>query len=123
MCEVCLPTCGICKPMSVVMFACEECEMPGHVTREEYLMYAGLPHRLSEAELKMHGANAGKSLLCKECGRDLLETLRKRVPPAPCKRSRIICGFPCGCCMHDHDPSNPCKTMVPVGPYPEGDLG
>lgn len=87
MCEACLPTCGICKPMSVVMFVCEECEMPGNVSREEYLMYAGLPHRLTEGEAKMHEANAGSPLLCKECVCDLLEMLKKKVRPAPCRRT------------------------------------
>lgn len=117
MCDICLPTCGLCKPISIVMFTCMECGKAGNVTREEYLMHMGLPHRLSEAEAKMHEANAGAPLLCKECGCDLLETLQRKIQPASCRRSQILCGFPCGRHTQDPDPSNPCKTMVPIGSY------
>lgn len=119
MCNVCFPTCGRCRPVSIVTFTCLECGKADKVSREEYLMYTELPHKLSEYEQKMHAANAGAPLLCKECGGNLLETLRQKIAPAQCKRSQILCGFPCGRHTQDHNPSDPCATMVPVGAYAE----
>lgn len=123
MCNICFPTCGRCKPVSIVLFTCLNCGRADNVTRDEYLMYANLPHKLSEAEAEMHEANAGAPLLCKECGTNLLETLQRKIVPAMCKRSQIQCGFPCGRHTQDPEPSNPCTTMVPIGPYlPDADL-
>ncbi len=117
MCNICFPTCGRCKPISIVVFTCLSCGKPDNVTREEYLMYTNLPHKLSDAELKMRADNGGAPLLCKECGNDLLETLRQKIQPTMCKRSQIQCGFPCGRHTQDPTPDNPCATMVPIGPY------
>lgn len=119
MCNICFPTCGRCRPVSIVTFACPECGKPDSTTREGYLMHTGRPHKLADFEKMMHEENAGRPLRCKECGCDLTETLQQRVIPASCKRSQILCGFPCGRRVQDADPENPCSTMVPMGDYRE----
>ena len=54
--------------------------------------------------------------VCDYCGYDLLDTFREVVQPAPCTRSRIICGFPCGRRNESHIDGVPqCPHMVPVG--------
>ncbi len=119
MCNVCFPTCGRCRPVSIVTFTCPNCGKSDSVTREEYLMYTGRPHKLSDAERAMHESNGGAPRLCKGCGVNLASLLEERITPASCRRSRILCGFPCGRHTQDEDPDNPCATMVPVGEYSE----
>ena len=117
MCNICFPTCGRCRPISIVTFACPECGKADKVTREEYLMFTGRPHKLSEFEEKMHAENGGAPRVCAGCGCDLSDFLQQKITPTACKRSQITCGFPCGRHEQDPEPGNPCMTMVPVGPY------
>lgn len=123
MCNICFPTCGRCRPISIVTFTCPECGKSDSMSREEYLMFTKRPHRLTEAEKLLHEKNDGAPRLCKGCGCNLYDALQKKITPAPCKRSNILCGFPCGRHTQDPDPENLCVTMVPVGEYREEDLG
>lgn len=131
MCWGCSPYCGKCKPAPIIPVVCPTCGKALMVTREEYLRVFGLPHRGSDAARRAAlAAGPGstgreKGALdddgvprCKRCGRDLTAELGSEVDPAPCRRSGIICGYPCG--RRDEDPvrgAKRCETMVPVGRY------
>ena len=85
-------------------------------------MFTKRPHRLTEAEKLLHEKNDGAPRLCKGCGCNLYDVLQQKITPAACKRSNILCGFPCGRHTQDPDPENLCATMVPMGEYREEDL-
>ena len=122
MCNICFPTCGRCRPISIVTFTCSKCGKSDSISREEYLMFTKRPHRLTEAEKLLHDKNDGAPRLCKGCGCNLYDVLQQKITPAACKRSNILCGFPCGRHTQDPDPENLCATMVPMGEYREEDL-
>jgi hypothetical protein len=90
--------------------------MPAEMGREQYLVIYDLPHKPSIIEKKMLQRGDICAPVCKFCGEDLTETFRGVVEPAPCTRSRIVCGFPCGRRHEPHIDGVPqCPHMVPVG--------
>ena len=112
----CNPLCGRCRPRRIVEVGCPQCGAPRSMTREEYLVYFGLPHRRSVLERKIEERGGAEAPRCESCGKDLTEAFRGAVAPAPCHLQRVICGFPCG--RRDEprkDGTPPCATMVPLG--------
>lgn len=89
---------------------------PCQMTRDEYLIRSGLPHKRSIMEKKMIERGETEAILCDACGADLIETFRREIEPLPCTRSQVICGFPCGRRNEAHvEGVMPCPHMVPVG--------
>lgn len=111
----CDPRCGQCRPKRIVEADCPQCGMPHSMTREEYLIYFGLPHRVGILEKKMLERGAVQAPRCPSCGCDLAKAFEAAVPPAPCRLQQVLCGFPCG---RRNEPRKvdtpPCRTMVPL---------
>lgn len=111
----CNPSCGQCRPKRIFTVHCPDCGAPREVTREEYLILFDLPHRKNPIERKLIERGAGETPYCKGCGRDLTETVRGAIVPAPCRAQRILCGFPCGRSSEpEREGAMPCPTMVPL---------
>ncbi len=120
----CNPLCGRCKPRRIVETVCPQCGAPCSMTREEYLVCFGLPHRKGSLERKVAERSGVGEPRCESCGRDLTEVFRRAVDPAPCHLQQVVCGFPCG--RRDEPPRDgapPCRTMVPLGRLAEGGDG
>ena len=112
----CNPLCGNCRPKRIVQVVCPSCGFSNEITRDEYLIMFGLPHKQSVLEKKILERGGVARPACSACGEDLLEVFRNAIVPAECIGNRVICGFPCG---RKDDPyregAMPCPTMVPVG--------
>jgi len=112
----CNPRCGDCRPKRIVDATCPECGMPAEMSREQYLVVYKLLHKPSIIEKKMLERGEIAEPTCKFCGTNLTETFRGVIQPAPCTRSRIVCGFPCGRRTEPRIEGVPqCPHMVPVG--------
>lgn len=111
----CNPLCGNCRPKRIVQVSCPECGVHAQMSREEYLVFFGLPFRKNILAEKIAERGVAEPT-CSCCGASLVETFRKAVVPEECKSNRVICGFPCG---RKDDPYRedalPCPTMVPLG--------
>ena len=114
MCYACNPQCGTCKPKKIVAAPCKFCGTEVALKREEFLVLFDLPCRdtILIRKLREKGVDVPR---CSTCGNDASDALCEAMPPAPCTRSRIVCGFPCG---RRNDPCEegaaPCPFMVPV---------
>ena len=115
MCFNCNPFCGNCKPPLTLCVLCPDCGTANMMTREQYLMYRGLKHRMTPEEREMHAAWDGNHPACEKCGNDIFDAMAERVRTKPCYRSHIICGYPCG---KSNTPlkegEEPCQKMVPL---------
>ena len=122
MCWGCRPMCNNCKPAEQLFIRCPVCDSPQEFSRDQFLMYSGLPHRRSVREVEMLERWDGSAPECARCGAALAEALSESVRPQPCIRSHIVCGYPCGQRKVPLPRSaKPCKKMVPLARY-DGDL-
>lgn len=118
MCWGCRPTCDNCKPAELFSMLCPECGSPTTFTREEYLMFMGLPHRKTSKEKQMIALRSSERPVCASCGIDIRETLKQAIRPQPCVKSGIVCGYPCGQRFASGGVSSSrCSKMVPLGRY------
>ncbi len=107
--------CGACKPPLYFSVLCPVCGTPATVTREEFLMYFDLPHRLTDEERRMRVERAGERPTCAQCTSDITDAVRAAVMPEPCVKHGIVCGYPCGQrTVKPRQGAKPCPTMVPV---------
>lgn len=118
MCYACNPSCGRCRPKRVISVECPQCGAPHSLSREEFLLLFDLPHKKSILERKMIERDGVQAPACGVCGASLAEAFRQAVEPRECKRSRIVCGYPCGRCDEVAEegtaPEAPCAFMVPL---------
>lgn len=99
----CDPRCGKCRPRRIVEVDCPACGYCSSITREEFLVFFGLPHKRNVMEMKILEHGGVETPRCPMCGTDLSEVFRVAVPATPCRANRVVCGFPCGRC---DDPYN-----------------
>ena len=91
----CNPLCGNCRPKRIVHVSCPECGAHAQMSREEYLVFFGLPFRKNILAEKIAERGVAEPT-CSCCGANLVETFRKAVAPEECKSNGVICGFPWG---------------------------
>ena len=116
--SACNPTCGKCRPKGIIEVVCPECGVICRMTREEYLIYFELPHRKTVFDRKIIERGGVQPPVCETCNAALTETFRAAVSPLPCRKSGVMCGYPCGG-RFDQPSANgaSCPTVVPVGKY------
>lgn len=115
MCYACNPSCGRCRPKRVISIECPQCGAPHSLKREEFLLLFDLPHNLSILEKKMIERGGVAAPVCETCGADLADAYRSAMPPAPCRRYGIICGYPCGRSGEEPESGqSDCAFMVPM---------
>ena len=115
MCWGCRPMCDSCKPPLYFSVTCPSCGLPVTTTREEYLMYFNLPHRLTDEERRMRKEREGERPFCPSCGADVTDVVRDAITPQPGLKSGIVCGYPCGQRTIEPRPGmKRCDKMVPL---------
>lgn len=107
--------CGNCKPPLYFSVLCPECGRPSTITREEFLMYFDLPHRLTDEERRMRVDRVGEQPKCAVCEADITDVVRKAIVPEECIKSGIVCGYPCGQrTVAPREGAKACMHMVPL---------
>ena len=92
-CWICNPMCGKCQPAPMKAGKCPDCGTTTVFERPDIL--------------------AGKTLLCKKCGKDLTGEVRPDV--VRCNYSGKLCAYPCGKSRspkHEYG-DQPCERNTP----------
>lgn len=111
----CNPTCGKCRPKRIVEATCPQCGGACSMGREEYLLFFGLPHKHSVIDEKILARGGSAAPTCKFCGADMVKPFKDAVVPEVCKKSQVLCGFPCGGRFEEPRKGvRPCQHMVPL---------
>ncbi len=119
MCETCNPLCGGCRPAQLKVLVCSVCGKGMLVTRDECLFQLKRPHRQSKMVEGMFAGEEPGTLVCGNCGADIMDVLQEKVVPLECSYSGIVCGYPCGRRVKVRQEGEPrCATQVPLGKCP-----
>jgi hypothetical protein len=111
----CNPTCGKCRPKRIIQASCPVCGKTEEMTREEYLLFFNLPHRRNVMDRKIIEEGGPSTPRCAMCGADMTALFKEAVKPLPCRKSRVVCGYPCGGCNEPYrEGAMPCAQMVPL---------
>lgn len=111
----CNPLCSGCMPKRIVQVVCSGCGKKNSIKRDEYLMHFKLPHGKSQAEKEMISQGHIVNMTCKSCGCDLEDDYRASMQPTECKRTGIVCGFPCDRSLEEPNAQNrTCQYAVPL---------
>lgn len=110
MCLSCSIFCGRCRPAPFVSFNCPSCGTRNEVSREDCIRALGYRDR------KVGKVPVGYAVHCTECGENLNGCIKDEVKPMDCKRSGIVCGYPCGKHWKELFPGDlVCEKQVPLG--------
>ena len=110
MCLSCSPFCGRCRPALYVAVVCPSCGEMVDVSRMECI------HALGYRDRQSGKAPEGYIAHCPKCDASLNGQIAEAVKPLDCKRSGIVCGYPCGRHMKEFFPGDlVCARQVPLG--------
>ena len=110
MCLSCNMFCGRCRPAPYVSIVCPSCGEQNDITREDCIRTLGYRDR------KTGKAPLGYTVSCSECHEDLHDSIANVVVALDCKRSGIVCGYPCGRHAKEFFPGDlVCERQVPLG--------
>ena len=96
MCMNCNAMCGKCRPPLLKGFVCPTCKKASILTRDDCMYILGYWCEIPDSKLGAIKETQSSRFLCKHCGTNLTETVRKAVVPKECQYSGIKCGWPCG---------------------------